>query len=57
MLASLLRPAMVAFNALGTGNAYVFIDEDGSGAFDNGDTLVILTGVDTAAEISADNFI
>lgn len=35
----------VAWDAIGTGNAYVAIDEDGSGAFDAGDTLIVLTGV------------
>ncbi len=44
--------AYVSYNALGTGNAYVFIDEDDSGSFDTGDTLIILVGVDTAAEIA-----
>jgi Ca2+-binding RTX toxin-like protein len=47
----------VSYNALGTGNAYVFIDEDDSGSFDNADTLIILTGVNTATEIAATDFI
>jgi Ca2+-binding RTX toxin-like protein len=47
----------VSFNALGSGNAYVFIDENDDGSFGTGDTLIILTGVDTAAKIAAGDFI
>ena len=42
--------AYMAFNAFGTGNGYLAIDEDNSGTFDAGDTLVILTGVNLATE-------
>lgn len=49
--------AAAYFNALGTGDAYVFVDEDDSGTFDAGDTLIILSGIDTAAKIAAADFI
>ena len=45
--------AYVEYNATGSGNAWVIIDEDGSGTVNAGDTLLILLGVDTAAEIGA----
>jgi hypothetical protein len=44
--------AYIAYDVAGTGNAYVIIDEDDSGSVDAGDTLIILTGVNTAAEIA-----
>jgi Ca2+-binding RTX toxin-like protein len=47
----------VLFNALGTGDAYVFFDASGDQAFGTGDTLIILTGVSTAADIIAADFI
>jgi Ca2+-binding RTX toxin-like protein len=47
----------VSYNALGTGDAYVFFDADASGAFTTGDTLIILTGVSAAADIIAADFV
>jgi Ca2+-binding RTX toxin-like protein len=45
------------YDALGTGNAYVFVDEDNSGAFAAGDTLIVLTGINAASELAASDFI
>jgi hypothetical protein len=42
----------VSFNALGTGNAYVFVDLDASESFNTADNFIILTGINTAAEIA-----
>jgi Ca2+-binding RTX toxin-like protein len=47
----------VAYNALGTGDAYVFADTDNSGAFDAGDVFIVLTGVNLVTEIVAADFI
>jgi len=44
--------AFVAWNAAGSGNAYVAVDENGDGAFNTGDSLVILTGIGLANEIA-----
>jgi Ca2+-binding RTX toxin-like protein len=46
----------VSYDALGTGNTYVFIDEDSSGSFAAGDTLIILTGLATAAGLAYTDF-
>ena len=43
--------AYIAYDAAGTGNAYVVIDEDDSGSVDAGDTFIILTGVNLVTEI------
>lgn len=42
----------VYYNALGTGDAYVFVDSDDSGSFAAGDDLIILSGINLAAEIA-----
>ena len=42
--------AYEAWDAAGTGNGWLVIDENDSGLVDAGDTLIILTGVDTAGE-------
>jgi len=47
----------VSYNALGTGDAYVFADTDNSAAFDAGDVFLILSGIDKAAEIVTGDFI
>jgi len=47
----------VAYDALGSGDAYVFSDTDNSGAFDAGDVFVVLSGVNLATEIVAADFI
>lgn len=45
--------AYMAWNAAGSGNGWLAIDENGSGALDNGDTLIVLTGVNTSGEFAA----
>ena len=45
-----------SYDALGTGNTYVFIDEDDSGSFDSVDTLLILVGLSTAAGLASGDF-
>jgi Ca2+-binding RTX toxin-like protein len=47
----------VLYNALGSGDAYVFIDEDDDGDFSNTDDLIILTGINLASEIAATDFL
>jgi len=47
----------VSWNAAGSGNAWVAIDENDNGSFDAGDTLVVLTGVNTASEIALSDFL
>jgi Ca2+-binding RTX toxin-like protein len=47
----------VAYDALGTGNAYVLEDTDGDAVFDSTDVFVILTGVNLATEIVAADFV
>ena len=42
----------IAYDAIGSGNAYVVVDESGDGSFGSGDILIILTGIDSAAEIA-----
>ena len=46
-----------SWNAMGTGNAYVFVDANDSGTFNAGDSLIILTGVNLVTEIVAGDFI
>jgi hypothetical protein len=40
----------MAWNAVGSGNGWLLIDEDDSGTVNAGDTFVVLTGVNTAPE-------
>jgi Ca2+-binding RTX toxin-like protein len=47
----------VAYNALGSGDAYVAIDENDSGSFDAGDSLIILTGINLVTEIAVTDFL
>ena len=49
--------AVVYYNALGTGDAYAFVDEDDSGTLDADDYVFILTGINTATEIAVADFI
>jgi Ca2+-binding RTX toxin-like protein len=44
------------YDVNGSGNAWVAVDEDNNG-FDAGDTLIILTGVDTAADLLTTDFV
>ncbi|HYQ39885.1 MAG TPA: hypothetical protein VER09_13210, partial [Pseudomonas sp.] len=45
--------AYMAWNAAGSGNGWLAIDENDNGNFDGSDTLIVLTGVNTAGEFSA----
>ena len=45
-----------SYNMGGSGNTYVLIDEDGDGAVSAGDTLIILTGLDEAADLDGGDF-
>jgi Ca2+-binding RTX toxin-like protein len=38
------------YNIAGAGNGYLAIDEDGDGTFNNNDNLIILSGLDAAAD-------
>ncbi|WP_152224591.1 VCBS domain-containing protein [Pseudomonas sp. SCB32] len=44
--------AYMAWNAAGSGNGWLVIDENHSGAVDTGDSLIVLTGVNTAGGFS-----
>jgi Ca2+-binding RTX toxin-like protein len=46
-----------AYDAAGSGNAWAVVDENDSGAVDAGDTLIVLTGINAAAEIAATDFV
>ena len=47
----------IVYNIAGSGNSVLFVDEDGDGAASAGDTVVILLGVATAADVAGDDFI
>jgi S-layer protein len=47
----------ISWNAFATGNAYIVIDEDDNGSVNAGDTLIILTGINLAAEIALADFL
>jgi len=47
----------IAWDAAGSGNAYVMVDVDQSDAFAAGDTLIVLTGINAASEIATGDFI
>ena len=49
--------AYMAWNAAGSGNGWLVIDENDSGAVDVGDSLIVLTGVNLANEFSASDII
>ena len=42
------RDGFIIYNVNGSGNSYVFIDEDGNGSLNAGDTFVILSGFNIA---------
>lgn len=46
----------VAWNAAGTGNAWVAIDNTMGGYFTPGDSLIILSNVNSASKITVSNF-
>jgi hypothetical protein len=46
-----VNDAYIAWNAAGSGNAWVVIDENDSGSVDAGDTLLVLIGINLTAEI------
>jgi hypothetical protein len=47
----------VAYDAAGSGNAWAVVDENDTGSVDAGDTLIVLAGINAAAEIAATDFI
>jgi Ca2+-binding RTX toxin-like protein len=47
----------VGYDAMGSGDAYIFVDADASDSFNTGDILIILTGIDSAAEIALTDFV
>lgn len=47
----------VAYNAAGTGNAWVVVDENDSGSVDANDTLIVLTGINLVTEIAVGDFV
>ena len=46
-----VNDAYIAWNAAGSGNAWVVIDENDSGSVDAGDTLLVLIGINLTGEI------
>jgi hypothetical protein len=46
----------VAFNAVNSGDAWVFVDENDDGSFGVGDTFFVLTGITTAGDIDILDF-
>lgn len=47
--------AYVAWNASGSGNGWLLIDENDSGSVDAGDSLIVLTGVNLAGEFATND--
>ena len=47
-----LNDVYVSYNAAASGNAWLAVDENDSGSFDAGDTLVVLTGVNLVGEFT-----
>lgn len=47
----------VAYNAAGTGNAWVVVDENDNGSVDANDTLIVLTGINLVTEIAVGDFV
>lgn len=47
----------VAYNAAGTGNAWVVVDENNNGSVDANDTLIVLTGINLVTEIAVGDFV
>ena len=47
----------VSYNAFGSGDAYIAIDDNDDGAFGATDTQIILTGVDLVGEIALTDFV
>ncbi|MEE9103491.1 VCBS domain-containing protein [Pseudomonas nitroreducens] len=47
--------AYMAWNAAGSGNGWLVIDENDSGSVDNGDSLIVLVGVNTSTEFAAND--
>jgi S-layer protein len=45
-----------AYNAAGSGNAWVAVDENDNGVFDAGDTLIVLTGINLVTELVVADF-
>lgn len=53
------KNVFVAYNValISSGNALVAIDENASGTFNEGDSLIVLTGINQVSEISTQDFI
>ncbi|MNF70133.1 hypothetical protein D3C85_862950 [compost metagenome] len=49
--------AYMAWNAAGSGNGWLVIDENDSGAVDVGDSLIVLTGVNLSGEFTTSDII
>ena len=47
----------VEYNLDGSGNTYVFVDENKSGDVNAGDTLLILTGLSSGDAIDSSDFV
>lgn len=47
----------VAYNAAGTGNAWVVVDENDNGSVDANDTVIVLTGINLVTEIAVGDFV
>ncbi|ROH85542.1 calcium-binding protein [Pseudomethylobacillus aquaticus] len=47
----------VAFNAAGSGNAWVYVDHDQNGDINSPDSIITLVGINTAAEIAVSDFV
>lgn len=47
----------VSWNAAASGNGWVAVDENDDGSFNAGDTLLVLTGINTVAEIVVGDFL
>jgi hypothetical protein len=47
----------IVYNIAASGNSVLFVDEDGNGAASAGDTVVVLLGVATAADVAGTDFV
>ena len=47
----------VQYNLSGSGNTYIFVDEDSNGSVSAGDTLIILSGLSGSSAVDSSDFI
>ena len=47
----------VQYNLNGSGNTYIFVDEDSNGSVSAGDTLIILSGLSGSSAVDSSDFI